>query len=327
MKLAVVPLEHWEELNQSLHELLAVLPNNTLRTYRGLAHAAYEIVQGAAQFFSHKRHIGMVKGQTPYFEPLMASFYKDAFGMQVIPYENLRNSEAIKAWVEALSKDTSFVLFAEDHPVTGELFPWEELDQLLNEKRIFAFRISHFQHFHRAPLVKPYSVQLCYLDPDLAVAKCGERFKVPPLLAPAMDWDVPRILQQIQRLHRGHEEPQQVELFESQFLDLATPWFSPGAARLYDRVVLNFKDVSGEALLRGLQQTLQLDSSQLFQTIDTTNLCRWNHYRTFSSWWLPQPSEADLQGLLVIDSGWLVTKDFAKILRQICEEIKAEQSW
>jgi hypothetical protein len=327
MKLAIAPLEQWEDLNQKLRESLTVSPDNSLRIYRGLAHAAYEIVQGAAQFLSHKRSIGIVKGQTPYFDPLLAAFYKEAFAMQVTSHQSLREPEAAKAWVEALPKDTSFVMFAEDHPVTGELYPWEELDRLLNEKRIFSFRISHFQHFYRAGTAKPYSVQLCYLSQELAVAKCGERFKVPPLLAPFMNWDVESTLQQIQKLNISREEPEQVREFESQVADLATPWFQSTTARLYDRVVLNFKDVSGEALLHSLQQSLQMDPSQFYQTIDTTNLCRWNHYRTFSSWWEPKPTEQDLQGLLVIDSGWLVTKDFARILRQVCEEIKAQQSW
>lgn len=326
-------------------------PDSALRTFRGLAHATYEIVQGTAQFLSHKRSLGVVKGQTPYFDPLLAGFYKDAFGIQTLALEELKKSASVsststaesglKAWVDGLKKDTSFVLFAEDHPVTGELFDWEPLDQMLNEKKIFSFRISHFQHFYNkfigvagvnsinttTPL-RPYSVQLCFLNPDLAVAKCGERFKVPPLLAPSMDWDVEKTVLQVEKIQVSTQEQKQVQKFEESFSDIAEPWFELGTStRLFDRVVLNFKDISGEALLHALQDRLQMDPSQYFETIDTTNLCRWHHYKTFSTWWEPKPSEADLQGLLVIDSGWLVTKDFAKILRQVCEEIRAQQSW
>jgi hypothetical protein len=142
-----------------------------------------------------------------------------------------------------------------------------------------------------------------------------------------MNWNVEQTLKSVENIHISAQDEAAVKHFESSMTSQATPWFQANTPRLYERVVLKFNDLSGEALLQALQQKLQLDPSQYFQTLDTTNLCRWNHYRTFSSWWEPKPSEADLEGLLIIDSGWLVTADFAKILTQVCEEIRAQQSW
>lgn len=354
MKLALVPLEQWEQLNLQLKEHFALPDSSSVRVYKGLAHAAFEVVQGTAQFLSHKRNLGVVKGQTPYFEPLLSSFYKDAYGIQSISHTELFSDEtALQTWVDALKKDTSFVLFAEDHPVTGELYPVERLDEMLNEKKIFSIRISHFKHFYDKTSLRPFSVKLCALTLDLAIAICGERFKVPPTLAPHMNWNVDAEMTAVQKLDVPAEDRTLVESFEASVSDFATPFFSPADAnsvapvgsnvvsptgsnvvapagannRLYDRVVLKFNDISGEALLNALHTRLQLDPSLRYQTMDTTNLCRWNHYRTFSSWWEPKPSEESLEGLVIIDNGWLVTKDFHKILKQICEEIRAQQSW
>ncbi|WP_413290305.1 hypothetical protein [Bdellovibrio sp. HCB337] len=324
MKLALVPLEEWERLNDQLKIHFALPADNTARIYKGLAHAVFEVAQGTAQFLSHKRSLGVVKGQTPYFDSLLPYFYKEVFNVQAVNHLALTDPEA---WVNGLKKDTTFVMFAEDHPVTGELYNYDRLDELLNEKKIFAVRISHFRHFYETAHPRPYSVRICYLNNDYAVALCGERFKTPALIAPQMNWHVAECLSVVQKIHVSPQDKALVESFEKSFSDIATPWFAQGVSRLYERVLLKFPEVSAEALLQRLYDHLQVDSSKYYETMDTTNLCRWHHFKTFNSWWEPKPTMDDLSSLLVIDSGWLVTKDFAKILKSSYEEIKAEQSW
>lgn len=324
MKLALVPLEEWERLNDQLKVHFDLASENTAKIYKGMAHAVFEIGQGTAQFLSHKRSLGVVKGQTPYFDSLLPYFYKEVYGVQAVSHLALTDPEA---WVNGLKKDTIFVLLAEDHPVTGELYNYERLDELLNEKKIFSFRISHFRHqYEKAPL-RPYSVRICYLNNDLAVALCGERYKTPALMAPQMSWNPSQVIETVRKIHVSPQDKGLVENFEKSFADVAVPWFSAPASRLYDRVLLKFPEVSAEALLQRLFDHLQVDSSKYYETLDTTNLCRWQHFKTFAGWWEPKPSTEDLASLLVIDSGWLVTKDFAKILKTTYEEIKAEQSW
>ena len=324
MKLALVPLEQWERLNEQLKTTYSLPTENSVRVYKGMAHAVFEVVQGTAQFLSHKRSLAWIKGQTPYFDPLIPYFFKEAYGVQSVNAADLKDPEA---WVNSLKKDTNFVLLAEDHPVTGELYDYDKLDELLNEKKIFSFRVSHFRHFYEKPPLRPYSVRLCYLDNDYAVALCGERFKSPSLIAAQMNWDVSACLNHLAKIQVSPQQPGQVEAFESSFADIAKPWFSTKTPRLYDRILLKFSDVSGELMLQRLFDKLQVDESQYYRTMDTTNLCRWNHFKTFGSWWEPKPTQEDIASLVVIDSGWLVTKDFAKILKNTYEEIQAEQSW
>lgn len=324
MKLALVPMEEWERLNDQLKIHFNLPSGNSAKIYKGLAHAVFEVAQGTAQFFSHKRSLGVLKGQTPYFESLLPYFYKEVFGVQAVSHQALTAPEA---WVNGLKKDTNFVLHAEDHPVTGELYNYDRLDELLYEKKIYSIRISHFRHFYEKPLLRPYSVRICYLTNDLAVALCGERYRTPPLMAPQMNWNFEECLAQIKNQVVSPQDQGLVESFEQSFSPLASPWFAVPAPRLYDRALLKFPDVSAEALLQRLYRRLQVEPSKFYETLDTTNLCRWRQMKTFSGWWEPKPSLEDLASLLVIDSGWLVTKDFAKALKTSYEEIKAEQSW
>lgn len=324
MKLALTPLEQWERLNDQLKGHFELPPENTARVYKGMAHGIFEIAQGMAQFLSHKRNLGLVKGQTPYFDFLLPYFYKEAYGVQAVLHTEMTDPEV---WVNSLKKDTSFVLLAEDHPVTAELYNYDRLDELLNEKKIFSFRISHFRHLYEKEKVRPYSVRLCYLSPDFTMAICGERYKAPALMAPFMNWHVNHCLETISRIQPSPQDQLQVESFENFFPGMATPWFLTPTPRLYDRVLLKFSEVNGELMLQRLYDRLQIDESQYYQTIDTTNLCRWNHFKTFNGWWEPKPTVEDISALVVIDSGWLVTKDFAKILKTTYEEIQTEQNW
>lgn len=324
MKLALVPLERWEKLNDLLKTQFSLSPDNTARIYKGMAHAVFEVVQGTAQFLSHKRNIAALKGQTPYFESLLPYFFKEVYGVQTLSHLALTNPEE---WVNSLKKDTIFVAFAEDHPVTGELYDYDRLDELLNEKKIHSFRVSHFRHFYEKRPERPYSVRICYLNSDLALAVCGERFRTPSLMAPQMSWQPQEVSFQIQKIQASPQDAPTVLEFEKSFSTVAKPWFEKPMPRLYDRALLKFPDVNAEAILQRLFDSLQVDPSRYYETLDTTNLCRWHNFKTFSSWWEPKPSTEDLASLLVIDSGWLVTKDFAKTLKSTYEEIKAEQSW
>ncbi|MBC7370200.1 MAG: hypothetical protein H7326_01460 [Bdellovibrionaceae bacterium] len=325
MKLALVPLEQWEHLNDQLKIQFALPADQSVKIYKGMAHAVFEIAQGTAQFLSHRRSLGVVKGQTPYFDSLLPYFYKEAYGVQAVNYQDLKDPEA---WVAGLKKETNFVLLAEDHPVTGELYDYDRIDELLNEKKIFSFRVSHFRHLYEKDLVRPYSVRICYWNNDYAIAVCGERYKSPPLMASQMNWHPVQALEQISKILPCHQDKKQVQAFEDSFASMAEPWFaSKSTSRLYDRILLKFKDVSGELMLQRLFDKLNVDPAQYFETIDTTNLCRWNHFKTFNGWWEPKPTADDLSALVIIDAGWLVTKDFAKILKSTYEEIQADQNW
>lgn len=326
MLIDVVRPEMWEELNDQLRSHLLLPTKMQARGFHGLSQAVFEISQGTAHFMSHKKAIGVVQGQTPAFESLLPYYYKEAYQVQMIPHMQLNSP---MEWVQNLAKDTLFVFVAEDHPVTGETYPFvEDLDRLLNEKRILVFRVSHARHFYEALELRPYTVRLCSYSPDHAVAVCGERFRSPSLSAHSMTWNHPEFLSAISRAREGRrQDAGLVTDFEVAVKDIAAPWFKSGASRLMDRAACVLNDVSAEAVLKNLQKKLAIESDNSEQLLSTTNLCHWDAVKMFHHWWLPGPSIEELRGLILISAALLEIKDFAKHFVSAYEEVKQQQSW
>ncbi len=275
MLIDVVRPENWDELNDQVKIALNLDPKVRARCYQGLAQAVFEISQGTAQFMAHKKSIGVIQGQTFVFDHLLPYYYKETYEVAVLSHSRLDN---VKEWVESLKKDTNFVIFAEDHPVTGELYPFsEELDKLLNEKRMYSFRVSHARHFHEPAEIRPYSVRICSYTPNAAVALVGERFRSPTLMVQNMSWNANEFLNQISEERKTRSLNQvEIEKTESALSSVATAYFKPGASRLYDRAVVTFQDASAEAIAEVLFKKLGLTSEQGWQKISSTNMCHWS---------------------------------------------------
>lgn len=316
----------WGELNDKVKDLLLLPEAIRCQCYHGLGHAIFEITQSTAQFMSHKKSVAFIKGQTPVFDDLLAYYYKETYQVNVLSYLQLSN---VSEWVENLNKDTNFVVFSEDHPVTGQLYEFtEELDDLLNKKRIWSIRISHFQHLLKAVETRPYSVRLCSYAPDVAVALVGQRFRSPSLLAHNMNWQTEDFIQSLQKARQNHkEDPAAVRKFEAEVAARAEIFFKDHSFRIFDRSVIYFRDVNAEAVAENLFQKLNVSSVEGWQLISTTNMCHWTGTKMFRHWWEPTPPAEMLRGLLVISTQALAIKDFAKLLISSYEEILQQQSW
>lgn len=318
--------ESWEELNDKLKVQLGLDARLRARSFYGLSQAVFEISQGAAQFMSHKKAIGVVMGQTAVFESLLPYYYKETYEVQTLVHSELTN---VQEWVDGLKKDTNFVLYSEDHPVTGELYPFaDELDQALNQKRISSFRVSHNQHFYQNIEVRPYTVRLCSYKPTAAIAVLGERFRAPTLMVQNMNWNSSQFLQDVTDAYKGRQVNQLlVEKFETELASVAQPFLKPGVSRIFDRAVCVFPDVSAEALAQLVFKKLGVSAAEGWGLMATTNMCHWSAVKMFRHWWTPQPTQEQLRGLLIIGAELLNTKDFAKLMISSYEEIKAQQSW
>lgn len=326
MLIDVVRPETYEELNDHLASHLALPPRIRAKAFYGLFQAVYEISQSTSQFMSHKKAIAVVQGQTSVFEGLLGYYYKETYDVQARSHLQIAD---VKEWVDSLKKDTCFVLFSEDHPVTGELYPFaDELDRLLNEKRIFSFRVSHARHFYESVEIRPYTVRLCSYGEAAAVAVIGERFRSPSMMAQNMGWRAADFLQDLQEARRDRRLlPQLIERFEEEVVSVAAPYFAPTVARLADRAVCVFPDVSAEALAQKIFKGLGIPSEVGWTKLSTTNMCHWSVIKMFSHWWEPTPKAETLRGLLIVGPELLETKDFAKLVISSYEEIKAQQSW
>lgn len=326
MLIDVARTESWEELNDEVKNSLKLSPSVRVRSYYGLAQAVYEVTQGSAQFMSHKKAIGVVLGQTGVFECHLPFYYKETYAIQSIKHFEITN---VKEWVESLKKDTNFVVYSEDHPVTGERYPFvEELDSELNKKRIGSYRISHSNHFFEAIEILPYSVRLCSINPSAAIALLGERYKAPPLSVQYMEWNIESFKDAIVNEMRSRkQDPSAILKFEGQISMIGRPFLGANQSRVFDRAVCVFPDVSASALAQAIMGKAGWNSHEAWKKMGTTNLCHWSTLRLFNHWWLPTPSANDLRGLLVFGLDVLVDDQFSKVVLASHQDLLVQQSW
>jgi len=298
MKVDLLPFEAWESLNVTAAEALQTPPDVTLRCYQGAALAVFELAQSTAQFYSHKRAVAFVPGATPHYQSLLPYFYKEGYEVQMAP-----EAFEAKAWVESLKKDTCFVLLAEDHAITGELFDHAELEKLLNEKKIFCFKVSHHAHLTKKSEILPYSARICAYDPQTAVALIGNKLKAPTLISGYMNWEPQAFMQRLEKARQGAKENREkVESFEKNLPAGFKPFFQT-THRLWDRAAIYSEDVAGESLQQYLAGALGLQIAKpgYEMRLETTHLCRWGGTKNYDEWWKPRPVESILRGLLLLD--------------------------
>lgn len=304
MKLDVLPQGVWEDLNRSAQETLGISQDYQSRCYQGLAHALHELVIGSAQFFSHKRSIGVVRGGSYIAQTVLPYFYKEGYQVQFLDIKDIVKPEE---WVAALNKDICLVLFPEDHPVTAELYSWQKLDQLLNDKKVFSLRVSHQAHWFQKTELLSYSARFCSVDHDLTITHSGTRVRPPALIAPFMAWSEESIVEKIKlKKSQQAENKALVENFEAH-LPQGFQALLATENRIFDRALIYNLNLNGEALLKSLPQQWQLE---------TTSLCYHGGLGLFDDWWQPRPSDEVLRGLLLIGAQNLADKDCLQILEK-----------
>jgi hypothetical protein len=297
MKVDITPFEAWESLNLAVQGLLATPPDSNLRCYQGAATACFELALSTAQFYSHKRSVAILAGGTPHFQSILPYLYKEGYDVQMAP-ENLE----AKAWVESLKKDTCFVLFSEDHAITGELYDTQELETLLNEKKIFCFKISHHAHLFRQTETLPYSARICAFDPQTAVAMIGNKLKAPPLISAYLSWEPEIFLHSIQKAKSSQFENRALVEKLEHGLPAGFQAFFAKDNRIWDRAVIYSEAVAGESLQQYVAGALglKIDRPGFENGIETTHLCRWGGIKNYDEWWKPRPAESILRGLLLL---------------------------
>ncbi|MBX3041789.1 MAG: hypothetical protein KF789_13870 [Bdellovibrionaceae bacterium] len=317
MRLDVYPVENWDRTNTALEEAWGKHEGNLIQAHRGLATALHEIVLGFAQIYSHKRAIAVVKGNSWAVDFVVPWFLKEAYTVQSIQLEELEKDP--EAWVKSLKKDTAFVLFVEDHPVTGETWDWDRFDHLLNDNKQFSIRVSHHSFVSRREASRPLSCRVSSISEHLAVSSSGNRFRISSEIAPWGDWQIDVETERLNKRLSEAVDEKAVLAFEALFPGKA---LLNGKKRHYDRALLSFEDVGADALIALLEQ--KLGSSEGLQAL---HLCAWQSVRLYKGWWKNPPSPDALRGALAIALPLLQRKDFAKLLQESYEELRSRQSW
>ena len=325
MPIDLIATEAWEDLGD---ELKKTFPGDLfikdapiqLRGYKSVGHAASEASQTLSLIFSHKRSVATIKGLSPAFEFLIPQYLKDALQVQTIEWFSLGAGKTDpKNWCEGLKKDTNFVLLAEDHPVTGEIFDFDMVDKILNEKKIFSVRISHARHLQGSEEVRGGSARILSFGQNLAVTVYGSRFKPQALTAAQMSWNKSEVIAQIQKSRERVFDQSVVEDFETKFL--SWKYFQEKTLRLFDRAVVIFPGINGDALVQEITQILGLSPQEVCDAMATTSQCSWPDPISYKGWWLPPLAPEQVRGLVVFSAAVLRRKDFAKLVKTSYDKV------
>lgn len=320
MRVDLLHSQSWEDWNESFRAQAAVRDlkaDEQFRMYRGLSHAVCEIVLGTAIFFSHKKQLTLIDGDTWAFEGVLPHLYKIGFQIQILQRQQLLAATADaaewSAWVEQLAKETNFVLWAEDHPVSAEFFDGTAMDNALGSKRILSIAVSHASHALRRRELSPYSVRLQSLSADFACARLGSRVRTPALFAHRQVWGENETQAARKYFAESAREDQalvtamETRLFQTDFGFQPFPFTG---ARLWDRAVVFHPGRNGSALAKLLQAELKLTPS------DSVSGCADTVIPELQTWWKPLPNDEVLRGLLVLGLEVLSHPDFENAMKK-----------
>ncbi|MFN7727710.1 MAG: hypothetical protein ACK5P7_00995 [Bdellovibrio sp.] len=300
MKIDFFRPDSWELANEAV---MKSIPDEAqgpqVRVAKGLVAGVFETFNATASFLSHKKTVGIVEGQSWVQQAIIAPLLRDSHEIKTFSIASLKSPEGI---LEALGAETSVVFFPEDHPVTGERFDFEALEALLGQKRIFSVRVSHHGSITKAIGLKPYSVRVCSVGPDLSVAFLGARYKTPTQMAPWQSWNIKDIEHQVQeKIRAGGEDQELVQKFEQSLTGQFKPVLTT-PLRVWDRAVMTSSGKAGGQVLLDLEaltgNTQTLGSEPTWA--DTTQLCRWSATMQDLSWWETTLTPEEIRGLVVI---------------------------
>jgi hypothetical protein len=324
MLIPLQPTENWDRLNEAYRLKAGYKIENPVKCYQNLYLAVDEVTTQLASFLSHKRAFTWMKGMSPLFDGSLPYFLREGFQSQGVDWKVLEQFKSdLPAWAEALPNNTLFVLFFEDHAVTGKKSDVEAFEKVLADKKIFFIRVSHFSLPSPSKDISPYTIWIgpAHMGADArALTVCGARFRAPEKVAPYAPWK----LDEEVKVEQAVEDKALVEKIEKEFEEFR--WFSSKESRRYDRIVLCFQDLTGDQILKRLERHLGIGNLSL-EMAQTTHLCQWNSVKLFKNWWSPEPSPEQLRGLIVFSLHIAQRDDFVSKLKQTLTELRAESQW
>lgn len=310
--------EIWDKINDQISGILKYPKENPIRCYPNLYCAVDEVTTQLASFLSHKKAFTWIKGMSPLFDGSLSGFLRDGFQIQSVDWKVHEQFSAQAAdWVEALPKDTLFVLGFEDHAVTGKKVNLDLFEEALNNKKIFFIRVSHFQLPELSRSLMPFTV---WIGPSgfnsMATVVCGSRFRAPEKIMAYHPWK----LTQFDQRKFLTENQTAIKNFENRFSEFS--YFKDETNRRWDRAVLHFPNLSADAIRSRL-----IKGNISEDLISTPNMCFTESYKMMRTWWTPQPTPELLRGILVLDVSLVEQEGFAAKFQNVLSTLQSDSQW
>lgn len=307
--------ERWWRVCGQCRELIAGAnpslndPALNIQHYLGVAHALKEISLSLSETLAHKKTVAFAGDDELVFENLAQLFSSRGYNTKLLSRAEFNKPDE---WLAPIMSDLLFVMYAEDHPVTGEIHDWQAGLEALKTTRLHRIAISHAAHRFKAltrPL--PFEIKVLSLAPDMAVMVAGERGKIRPLMAdilPLPPWGAGLPNEMAERLKplddaESELRRRRIESFEGSLPFDFKPVLAPGANRCLDRAVFYHEGFDGSAVIETLAEHIEisLSSPGCEGALETMSLCRWNNPRQ-NEWLARQGLGLNaVRGLIVAD--------------------------
>lgn len=249
----------WDDVNDHLKGKLNT--THGVRFYQSLSHAVLETVMAFQSLYSHKRQYNTYLGLGTHADE--ALLFLSRQGIKGI---DLRTDATLD------EKKTLFCIVDMDDAITAELYR----DLYSIDDKIFKIRISHHLHTTEktVPQVLDTEVLLLPFGEQGAIALHGKRCtSLPTFLAPTLSWSQ----QPTPLIPFSQRVVNQKWVLDMETNSTAGGQVLPGLSsqRIYDRALLTWLDLDGEALRQTLIRQEKVSSASL----ESLSLSRWNELK------------------------------------------------
>lgn len=288
--------------------------------YPSAAMAFQEVVSGYLQFVPHKKSIAVIKGNSDLINWVLPQFYRMNYNVQILA---LDQAEQLKTWMDGLKSDTSCILFAEDHPITGEKLTFaDDLKQQAQVKKIPSISLSYLAESLGGADESASFAKVIALPSGHSFVQTSSRFRFYANYHLTIEWtraQIESLVSEIQSIRqvattrdpevqhrRQNDLPQGFKL-------LATPntsWIN-----------LFHPQISGSLLLDELEKQGVSDLPL------TTHFCQHGSWTSFTVWWQSCPSADILRNLICCPPSFYSSDDNWKKLQEAALKAMKRQAW
>lgn len=316
----------FSNLGVQISAQLKLAPLQKVRVYETPQLAVFDTVLSLQQFLMHKPQIGLAKKGSSLIEAMTPMWLRNQTPMQI-----KTDQQTWFEFIESLSKDTNFVIWASENEITGEvIIPRDEIIEIhkrLAEKRIYSIQIQHQTQSLSLDMSQNYGkYSIVIRRPNLfsthpSYAILAEKVKSPSTMGEFQN--LKSLSERINDLSFATEMTSQKQDLEIHWKDLKQLYFNYFATpseRLMDRLVFWLQDMTGFSV----KEKLGLNNMQAFAP---SELPFW-YLQFWSHWWKEAESEKLLRGLLVINAQIVKEdSDFTKKMEQAISEIRSISQW
>lgn len=288
--------------------------------YPSAAMAFQEVVSGYLQFVPHKKSIAVIKGNSDLINWVLPQFYRMNYNVQILALDQV---EQLKTWMDGLKPDTSCVLFAEDHPITGEKLAFaDDLKQQAQAKKIPIISLSYLAESLGGGDDSASYAKVFALPSGQSFVQTSSRFRFYANYHLTIEWtrtQIEGLVSEIQaaRQAAAMKDPQRQHLREK---DLPLG-FQLLATANTSSINLFHPQISGSLLLD------ELEKQGVSGLPLTTHFCQHGSWTSFTVWWQACPHADILRNLICCPPSFYSSDDNWKKLQEAALKALRRQTW